>query len=109
MFGDAQLNELQMRKAAALVECASDRLVLREELLRASENLARLRSPLGWLEGLRALWSGGSSSGARETRSGPGGWDIGSAIQSGLKAYAVYRSIRGFLAKRRAGKRAAAA
>ena len=101
MFGDAQLNELQVRKTTVLVECANDRLMLREELLRAGSGLANLRSPFGWLRGMQALFTG---AGSRDSRQQPGGWDFGSAIQSGLKAYAVYKTIRGFFAKRAASK-----
>ena len=84
MFGDAQLNDLQMRKASVLVECASDRLQLREELLRAGSGFDRLHSPFGWLEALRGMWGGRGSS---EGQPAPMGWDMGSAIQSGLKAF----------------------
>ena len=101
MFGDAQLNDLQMRKASVLVECASDRLQLREELLRAGSGFDRLRSPFGWLEALRGMWGGRGSS---EGQSAPMGWDMGSAIQSGLKAYAIYRSVRAFFKRRREAK-----
>ena len=93
MFGDTQLNELQMRKTVVLVDCATDRLSLLKEVEKAGAGFARFRSPFGWFLGARSFLS---DSGRAE-----GGWDWGVIAQSALKAYAGYQAVRGFFLKRR--------
>lgn len=89
-----------MRKAAVLVECASDRLALRAEMQRTGAGLARFRNPLGWLTGARSLFGGGNTREPEAT-----GWNWPALVQSAVKAFAAYQAVRGFFARKREKRR----
>lgn len=103
MFGDTELKELQVRKAGVLVDCATDRLLLKSELQRANAGFDRFRKPFSWFESARSFFGGGP-----HTDSPPAErWNLPVMVQSALKAYAAYQAVRGFFARRREKKREA--